>query len=598
MENSKNKSSLRIVWFFLSQYRSFFFLLVLISITIGLLESLNVALMYPILNLSILQSEAVQNPIINILNIFIGILPINDELIRYSVVFIIIAILVFIIKTIYYFYSIKLTSRMVRETKQKIFQKCIQSDYQFFVDNKQGEILYKTSLAPNDISYLVQVLSDLFVELFLAVSVFSWLFIMSWKLVLIVIIGGIIYFYVMKYLSTKISYTAGIGKRDSGQRERVIVNEYTSGIKQIKVSETYSYWRNMFEKTVDTFWFHHRKNYFWNKIPEIALWLVLYSAIGVAIIFIKIFYHGRFMDLVPLVGTFAFGVFLVLPKISKFGKYRMQFMHFLPNVETVYDILRDTQYSTIENGIKKFKGLTKGISLGKVTYGHKERDILLKDVTFEIKKDQVTALVGPSGSGKSTIADLILRLYDVQQGGVFIDDVNIKEYDIYSFLQKVGLVSQDTFIYNASVKENISFGENYTDNQIIQAAKQANADTFITNLPQGYETIVGDRGVKLSGGEKQRLAIARAMIRKPEILLLDEATSSLDTISEGIVQKTINTISKHCTTFIIAHRLSTIQKADIIYVLDDGAIVECGTHKELLEKKGKYWELYNSQQTT
>ncbi|UCH72146.1 MAG: ATP-binding cassette domain-containing protein, partial [Thermoplasmatales archaeon] len=206
-----------------------------------------------------------------------------------------------------------------------------------------------------------------------------------------------------------------------------------------------------------------------------------------------------------------------------------------------------------------------------------------------------TALVGPSGSGKSTIVNLLLRLYDVKEGGVYIDNLNIKDYDIFSFLQKVGFVGQETFIYNASIKENIAFGGEYTDFEIMDAARLANADEFIENFPDGYDTIVGDQGMRLSGGEKQRIAIARAMIRKPEILILDEATSSLDNVSENTVQKAINKVSKNCTTFIIAHRLSTIQNADIINVLDKGKIVEKGTHEELIRKKGRYWDLHNIQ---
>ncbi len=241
----------------------------------------------------------------------------------------------------------------------------------------------------------------------------------------------------------------------------------------------------------------------------------------------------------------------------------MSFMNLMPNVEAVYEILKDKSYSKIENGTKEFTNLKKGLTLKDVTFSHKERDVLLEDINLEIKKDQTTALVGPSGSGKSTIVNLLLRLYDVDKGGIYIDDTNIKEYDIFSFLKKVGFVSQDTFIFNSSIRDNIAFGEEYTDQEVIEAAKFANADEFICKMPNGYDTIVGDHGLRLSGGEKQRIAIARAIIRKPEILILDEATSSLDNVSEAIVQQAINKVSKNCTTFIIAHRLSTVQNADI-----------------------------------
>lgn len=593
---AKNKqNTLKKVWFFLSQYKLYFTLIMGLAILVGLLEALNVALMYPILNLSILGESAVDNPIIDLLEPIVKILPIDDALVRYCITFLGVAIFVFLTKTIYFYLSAKFNAKIVKEAKQKIFKKCTEADYQFFVDHKQGEILYRVATAPNSLLAILNILTNISIELFLSISVLAVLLSMSWKLLIVVAIGGLIYYYLIKYLSLAVSYKAGKKKRESGEKERVIVSEYTSGIKQIRVFETFSYWEKMFNRALDTFWFHHRKSYFWSRMPEILLWLVLYLSIGVIIVIIKLQYPGEFMNLVPLVATFAFGVFLIIPKISLFGTYRMKFMANLPDLESIHGLLQDRSYTKMINGDKEFKGLKKGIHLKNVTFSHKERDILLDNINLEIKKDQTTALVGPSGSGKSTIVSLILRLFNVDKGGVYIDDVNISEYEIFSFLEKVGFVSQDTFIFNGSIKENISFGNEYTDQEINEAAELANADEFIRKLPEGYDTLVGDRGLRLSGGEQQRIAIARAVIRKPEILILDEATSSLDYLSENIVQKAIDKVAKKCTTFVIAHRLSTIQNADTINVLYDGKIVESGTHKELLAKKGKYWELYNIQ---
>ena len=590
-----NESKLKTVWFFVGKYKFFFLFLIAIAIFAGMLEAVNVGLMYPIIN-NILNTKGGENAFLTIIDPYLKIIPIDDELVRLAIAFILIATVTFIFKTVYYFFSAKLSAVITKDAKKKMFYKCINSDYQYFIDNKQGEILYKTSQAPNSIALTLQTLSDIFLHSFLIVSVFILLISMSWKLVIIVGVAGIIYLYMIREISTKISYKAGAKKRDSGQKERVIVSEYTSGIKQIKVNETFDYWKDMFDKTIDTFWFHHRRNYFWNKLPQIILWAIIYVIIGGAIISIKILYPGRFLDLLPLIGTFATGIFIVLPKIAEFGRFRMNFMNQLPNVETVYEELKDKKYYKIENGTKKFEKLNNGIFFRNVTFSHKERDILLKNINMEIKKDQTTALVGPSGTGKSTVVNLMLRLYDVDEGGVFIDDTNIKEYDIFTFLDKVGFVSQDTFIFNASVKENISFGKNFSDGEIIDAAKKANIHEFIKKLPNGYDTFVGDRGMALSGGEQQRVAIARAIIRNPEILFLDEATSSLDTVSEKMVQDAIEKISKSCTTFIIAHRLSTVKNADVIHVLENGKIIESGSHKELIKKKGKYWELYMAQQ--
>lgn len=593
---AKNKESkLKKVWFFIGQYKIFFFFLIVLAIVTGMIEAFNVGLMYPIIN-NILNTKGGDNAFIDFINPYLKIIPVDDELLRYAIAFIGLAIVSFIFQIIYYFFSAKFSALVVTETKKKMFFKCMNSDFQYFIDNKQGEILYKTSEAPTSIANVINNLSDIFLHSFLAIAVFAMLASMSWKLVIIVIIVGIVYLYAVKEISTKISYKAGRKQRDSGQKERVIVTEYTSGIKQIKVNETFDYWKNMFDKAIDTFWFHHRRNYFWNKLPQILMWAVMYIVIGSAIISIKILYPGRFLALLPLIGTFATGIFLVLPKISQFGHFRMRFMNQMPNLETVYEELKDKKYNKIENGSKKFEKLEKGIFFRDVTFSHKERDLLLKNINMEIKKDRTIALVGPSGTGKSTIVNLMLRLYDVDKGYIYIDETNIKEYDIFTFLEKVGFVSQDTFIFNASVKDNISFGRNYSDEEIIDAAKKANIHEFITNLPEGYDTLVGDRGMALSGGEQQRVAIARAIIRNPEILFLDEATSSLDTVSERMVKEAIEKISKSCTTFVIAHRLSTVKNADVINILEKGKIVESGNHKELIKKKGKYWELYQAQE--
>lgn len=588
----KKEDILDLVWFFLGKYKLHFLFLIGLSIFVGIIESLNIALMYPIVANS-LNTAVTQNPFLSFLDVFASFIPIGDKLIVYTILFIMLAIMVFAGKLIYFYLSAKLTAVIVIDTKQKVFNKCMDSDYQFFIDNKQGDIIYKTSVAPANVAGLLIILSNIFIELCLSVSIFFLLFSMSWKLTIFIVIGGILYYYLTKHLGLKISYLAGRKELEYGQKETVVINEYTTGVKQIKVFETFPYWKDIYNKTLHTYWKYKTKGTYWYRIPEVLLVMLLFISIGAGIIFIKLNYPETFENTIPVVGTFAFAVFLVLPKIQNFGSYRMQLMQMLPNVEAVFELLKDTTYSKIKNGDKIFAGLSSGIELRNVKFTHKERAPILNNVNMTIEKNKITALVGPSGSGKSTVVNLILRLFDVDGGNIYIDNVDIKEYDIYTFLRRIGFVSQETFIYNASIKENISFGGNHSDEEVIEAAKLADIHDFIQKLPEGYETVVGDRGMKLSGGEKQRLAIARAIIRKPEILILDEATSSLDNISENSVQKAINKVSKNCTTFVIAHRLSTIKNADIIYVIDNGTIIESGNHGELLKRKNRYWELYN-----
>ncbi len=221
------------------------------------------------------------------------------------------------------------------------------------------------------------------------------------------------------------------------------------------------------------------------------------------------------------------------------------------------------------------------------------QECLLKGVTFAIMKKKITAIVGLSGAGKTTLVNLLLKLYQPTTGEIKIDGVNVFDYTNKSYLNKIGYVSQETFILNDTINANIRFGmEECDDDMVIEAAKLANANEFIINMENAYDTVVGDSGMKLSGGQRQRIAIARAVLRKPEILVLDEATSSLDNIAENNVQKAINQISRNTTVVVIAHRLSTIQNADKIVVLEDGSVQEEGTHKELMENNGLYFNLY------
>jgi subfamily B ATP-binding cassette protein MsbA len=221
---------------------------------------------------------------------------------------------------------------------------------------------------------------------------------------------------------------------------------------------------------------------------------------------------------------------------------------------------------------------------------------VLKDISLSIRKGEITAVVGRSGVGKTTLVDLLPRFHDPSRGAIFIDGIDISTATLKSLREQIGVVSQDVILFNDTVKNNIAFGRpDAKEDEIIHAAEAAYANEFIAKLSQGYETVIGERGVRLSGGQRQRLSIARAILKNPPILILDEATSSLDTESEIMVQKALENLMENRTTFVIAHRLSTIRKATRIIVLDRGRIVESGTHEELLRASGIYKRLYELQ---
>ncbi len=269
------------------------------------------------------------------------------------------------------------------------------------------------------------------------------------------------------------------------------------------------------------------------------------------------------------------------------------------STERIFELLEETpeKISGIQSSIKeKIKGEVTFQNVA-FTYPSRKEIQVLKDVSFKASFGQKIAIVGPSGAGKSTISSLLLRFYDIESGTILIDDKNIYDYDLENLRGNMSIVPQDVILFGGSIKENIAYGKpDATEEEIIIAAKQANALNFVNGFPEKFDTIVGERGIKLSGGQRQRIAIARALLKNPSILILDEATSSLDSESEKLVQEALETLMEGRTSIIIAHRLSTIRNADAILVLDNGIIAEQGTHKELIEiENGIYKNLSNLQ---
>ena len=236
------------------------------------------------------------------------------------------------------------------------------------------------------------------------------------------------------------------------------------------------------------------------------------------------------------------------------------------------------------------------ISFNKVTFAYDDNKEILKDISFDIEAGETVALVGPSGGGKTTLCHLIPRFYEIEEGSISIDNIDIRKFTRRSLRRNIGIVQQDVFLFTGTIYENIQCGKfDASREEVYEAAKKANIHDFIMSLPEGYDTYVGERGVKLSGGQKQRISIARVFLKNPPILVLDEATSALDNATELLIQKSLEELSRGRTTVVVAHRLSTIKNADEIIVLTEKGIQEKGSHEELLEKKGIYAELYNSQ---
>tara|TARA_B100000809_G_scaffold58483_1_gene54960 strand:+ start:4062 stop:5897 length:1836 start_codon:yes stop_codon:yes gene_type:complete len=290
-------------------------------------------------------------------------------------------------------------------------------------------------------------------------------------------------------------------------------------------------------------------------------------------------------------------LFAVLGPIKSLGNVFNELQNGLASADRVFSILDiKSDINDVDNAVE-LNQFENHITFKDVSFHYDQSSQeVLKNVDFSIKSGQILALVGPSGAGKSTLVDLIPRFYDVTNGAINIDGKNIKNVKLNSLRSLMGIVTQETFLFDDSVKANIAYGLDFVSDDIIKnAAIAANANEFIKELPEGYDTIIGERGVKLSGGQRQRIAIARAIVKNPPILILDEATSALDTESEKNVQDAIEKLMHNRTVIVIAHRLSTVYNADKIIVLDKGLIVDMGTHKELINKDGLYKQLHNLQ---
>jgi len=577
-------------------YKPYIFLLIAISLSgilLAIFEALNVAVAFPVIS-SIIGSKSAESGsrIIQCIQKGIEIVPVRDKFIAVFLLFLIITILVNLFRYIYAALTQISSYIIMRDFQKRTYKKIIQSDYQYFLDTKQGKLMYRIIVAPGQMIRIFLVIPRLVIEALTFLSIILILFTISFKLTFGILIIGFFFYLLNRRIAREISYNTGKGRVTAGGKQNVLASEAISGIRQMKAFLGERRWINEFFKVSDNFAKFAVKDSLFLPLPQSLLAILSISFICIASIAMKLKMGNSFTTFLPVLGVYLYALMRIIPSMGSFGQMHMQFMGGLPYAESVYEELHK-ESCRINDGTEILNLFNSSICFNNVSFTYPKRHETLKDINIVFEKGKVTAMVGPSGSGKSTIIDLILRLYLPTSGKILVDGQNLSKLKISSWLDKIGFVSQDTFIFNAPIADNISFsfGEFTSSREkVIAAAKVANAHEFISAWPEGSNTIGVDRGLKLSGGERQRVAIARAVYKKPEILIFDEATSSLDSKAEKIVQNAINTISRDHTV-----RLSTIVNADKIIVIDNGIIVEEGDHHTLMEEEGLYWQLYNEQ---
>lgn len=493
------------------------------------------------------------------------------------------------------FFITYLRNGVLKDLRNNLYKKIVNQPIAFFSDQRKGDIMSRMIGDVNEVQNSMLSALESFIREPLTI-IFSILVMLgiSVKLTLFTFIFIPIAAAVISKIGKSLKKNSIAVQQEQG-RFLSLIEETIGGLRVIKAFNAESIFSKHFADSSQTF------NRLSNKVMNRQnLGSPMSEFLGILMIAVLLWFGGSLVlvdktlegtQFIAFMGL-AYNILTPAKAISR-ASYDMRRGN--AAAERILEILDyDNPIKERENPVV-IKDFTTAITLNNVTFAYAEQPVLT-NFSLEVPKGKTVALVGQSGSGKSTIANLITRFYDVNQGAILIDGVDVKDMQTASLRKLIGVVSQDSILFNDTIKNNLLIGKpDATDEELITAAKIANAYEFINDLPEGFDTNIGDAGSKLSGGQKQRLSIARAVLKNPPIMVLDEATSALDTESERLVQNALENMMKHRTSIVIAHRLSTIQNADLIVVMQKGRIVEQGTHSELIQKNGMYKRLVEMQ---
>ncbi len=514
-------------------------------------------------------------------------------------IMVLVVISIFLLKNLFdylaMFFINFLRNGILRDMRNAMYKKTLELPLAFYSEKRKGDVISRISADVNEVQTSFLAILELIVKepltiVFTIIAMVS----ISAKLTLFVFIFIPVSGYIISLIGKQLKKQSSKAQQEQGSFLSTI-EETIGGLKVVKGYNSENYFNTVFQNSTERFF--KLSNSIGNR-QNLAS--PASEFMGILVITILLWYGGQMvlidktLNPAAFIGymTLAYNILTPAKAISKasYGVKRGN-----AAAERVLEILE--QENTIvskENAVEKTTFDDK-ISIQNINFKYEDQAVL-KDFSLEIKKGQTVALVGQSGSGKSTIANLLTRFYDVNDGTISIDGTNIKDMNLQSLRSLMGLVTQDSILFNDTIKANIALGKlDATDDEIIEALKIANAYEFVKDLPNGIYTNIGDSGNKISGGQKQRLSIARAVLKNPPIMILDEATSALDTESEKFVQEALENMMQNRTSIVIAHRLSTIQKADVIVVMQKGKIVEQGTHDELIAHNGTYNKLVTMQ---
>jgi ABC-type multidrug transport system fused ATPase/permease subunit len=486
--------------------------------------------------------------------------------------------------------NIRVVTNLYCSWMNRMFKIYMDKPYSFFIENKAGDLVQRKIIQTQKASAALRIFVQLLGGLTNITSVFLVLCFVNFKAALVITILMIPVYYITIRVSRGRMLKAGSRLVELEKQGFSLTTELLSGIKQVKVFCAEDHFQHRIRKIWSEYSQHLTRSQFLVTLPRPILeTMVVLAGVTTLTLFMNV--SGQEEEVLPMLAVFAVGIYRILPLSAACSAQAMAFTAQLPSAETVASILDE------EHKDKKGRALpsmVEKIEFQNVSFSYSNREVVLEDLSLSFENNKFYGVVGVSGSGKSTIIDLLAGFFKPQKGRVLIDGVNLSNADVSTWLCQLGLISQEAFIFSGTIEDNICFGvdaENRDQNRIKEATQIAYADEFIDTLPEGYQTMVGERGVKLSGGQRQRLAIARAIYMNPPVLIFDEATSSLDAKSERKVQEAIEALLSKRTVIVVTHRLVTVASADYIYVIENGRLTEEGTHEKLRAGNGLYSDL-------
>ena len=596
---------------FAKPYKKFIFLNIFFNILYALFNALSFVMLIPMLDVMFGNTEKVsKKPVYTTLS---EIDKFGKQYLDYTItqanlekgeeyglfLMICLVIITFFLKNLFNYlatYNVTfLRNGTLRDLRIALYEKIISLPISFYSEKRRGDVMVRLTNDVGEVQFsFLSILEIIFKEPLTILFTLGTMFFISTKLTIFVLIFIPLSGFIISLLGKSLKRKSKRVQQETGMYLSVI-DETLSGLKVIKSYNAENTFFDKFSTSANKLYRYSNSLLNRNNIAS-----PLSEFLGIVVIATLLWFGGRMVlieeslkgtDFIAYMGL-AYGILTPAKAISK-ANYTLKSA--MAAADRILEILE--QKSTITN---KEKALEKDtfeseISIQNINFRYQDENVL-KNFSLKVPKGKTVALVGQSGSGKSTIANLLTRFYDVNEGSIKIDGTDIRDWNMHSLRGLMGLVTQDSILFNDSIKNNLLIGKpNATEDEIIDALKIANAYEFVKDLPDGIETNIGDAGGKLSGGQKQRLSIARAVLKNPPIMILDEATSALDTESEKLVQVALENMMQNRTSVVIAHRLSTIQKADTIVVMQKGEIVEQGNHDELLAKNGTYAKLVSLQ---